>query len=80
MSNVVKLGSVATALAADDLLTVEQLAARLQVSTSWIFEQTRSRARVRHQNKTPFPVIYLSQKKLRFSWTAVSAWILENQA
>jgi predicted DNA-binding transcriptional regulator AlpA len=56
-----------------DLLTPDQLAARLQVSKSWIFEQSRARAKAR--NTHPLPVIRMG-KYLRFSWRAVSEWLL----
>jgi predicted DNA-binding transcriptional regulator AlpA len=55
-----------------DLLTPEQLAERLQVKKSWIFEQTRNRAKVRNQQ--PLPCIRLG-KYLRFSWSQVSEWL-----
>jgi hypothetical protein len=56
-----------------DLLTPSQLAERLQVPTSWVFEQTRARAKVR--NKHPLPCLRLG-KYLRFSWAAVSEWLV----
>jgi hypothetical protein len=59
-----------------DLLTPEELAARLKVSKSWVFEQTRERSKVR--NKSPLPCIRLG-KYLRFSWIQVSAWLIENK-
>lgn len=58
-----------------DILTPEQLAARLQVSKSWVFEQTRNRAKVR--NKNPLPCIRLG-KYLRFSWPDVCAWLRQS--
>jgi len=58
-----------------DLLTPEQLAERLQVPKSWVFEQTRQRAKVR--NKNPLPCIRLG-KYLRFSWVQVCQWMVEN--
>jgi hypothetical protein len=58
-----------------DILTPKQLAERLQVPTSWVFEQTRERAKIR--NKNPLPCIRLG-KYLRFSWIAVCAWMSEN--
>jgi hypothetical protein len=58
-----------------DLLTPEELAGRLKVSKSWVFEQTRDRAKIR--NKNPLPCIRLG-KYLRFSWVAVCAWMSEN--
>jgi hypothetical protein len=58
-----------------DLLTPEQLAERLQVPKSWVFEQTRERAKVR--NKSPLPCIRLG-KYLRFSWIQVCEWMAQN--
>lgn len=58
-----------------DLLTPDELAARLKVPKSWVFEQTRDRAKVR--NKMPLPCIHMG-KYLRFSWAAVSEWLTEN--
>lgn len=58
-----------------DLLTPEQLAERLQVAKSWVFEQTRERAKIR--NKNPLPCIRLG-KYLRFSWVAVCEWMAQN--
>jgi hypothetical protein len=59
-----------------DLLTPEELAARLKVSKSWVFEQTRERSKVR--NKSPLPCIRLG-KYLRFSWVEVSEWLTQNK-
>jgi predicted DNA-binding transcriptional regulator AlpA len=58
-----------------DILTPEQLAQRLQVSKSWVFEQTRNRAKVRSRN--PLPCIRLG-KYIRFSWIAVCEWMAQN--
>lgn len=59
-----------------DILTPEELAARLKVPKSWVFEQTRQRASVR--NKTPLPCIRMG-KYLRFSWVQVSAWLIQDK-
>ncbi len=59
----------------EDLLTPDELAGRLKVPTSWVFEQTRQRAKIR--KKTPLPCIRLG-KYLRFSWVAVCQWMGEN--
>jgi hypothetical protein len=59
-----------------DLLTPEQLAERLQVKKSWIFEQTRNRAKVRHAH--PLPCIRLG-KYIRFSWPHVCEWLEHSQ-
>jgi hypothetical protein len=77
MSAVLKL-ETKPVLMPEDLLTPEQLAERLQVPRSWIFEQTRHRAKVRNKNKPPLPTIRLG-KYLRFSWIAVSEWLVQNQ-
>jgi hypothetical protein len=60
------------ALDPSDLLTVDELAERLKVPRSWVFEQTRERARVR--SESPLPHIHLG-KYLRFSWTSVCEWM-----
>jgi len=59
----------------EDLLTPDELALRLKVSTSWVFEQTRRRAKIR--NKAPLPCIRLG-KYLRFSWPQVCEWMGQN--
>ncbi len=66
------------ALMPEDLLTPEQLADRLQVPPAWVFEQTRKRAKVRNKNKPPLPTIRMG-KYLRFSWIAVSEWLMQNK-
>jgi hypothetical protein len=69
----VTLESTPTIIAPEDLLTPAELAARLKVPLSWIWEQTRERAKDRTEN--PLPVVRLSRKVIRFRWTAVSQWI-----
>ncbi len=59
-----------------DLLTPAELAERLKVSPSWVFEQTRERARIRNRN--PLPCIRLG-KYIRFSWTAVCEWMAQDK-
>ena len=66
------MNSTSAILNPSDLLTPEELAARLKVSKSWVFEQTRNRAKVR--NARPLPCIRLG-KYIRFSWVAVSEWL-----
>jgi hypothetical protein len=61
-----------------DILTPKELAKRLKVQPSWIFEQTRKRAKTRSK-RIPLPVIRLTPKVLRFSWTAVCAWLQQNK-
>lgn len=60
-----------------DLLTPAELAERLKVPKSWVFEQTRGRAKVR--NETPLPYIRLG-KYLRFSWVQVCEWMTQNNS
>lgn len=60
----------------EDILTPEQLAERWQVKLSWIFEQTRTRAKVRSNGRPPLPVHRLGKKILRFYWPEVSEWWL----
>jgi hypothetical protein len=55
-----------------DLLTADELASRLKLPKSWVFEQTRERAKVRC--KSPLPHIHLG-KYLRFSWPQVCEWM-----
>ncbi len=60
-----------------DLLTPQQLADRLQVPASWIYEQTRHRASVR--NRRPLPHLRLG-KYLRFNWPDVCRWLQEQDS
>ena len=69
--------SVAMALTGDrldpgDILTPAELAARLKVGRSWIFERTRRRAKLRDSD--PLPVIRAG-KYLRFYWPEVCQWL-----
>jgi hypothetical protein len=66
-----KLESTPAPIKPEDLLTPAELAARLKVPLSWIWEQTRAR----NKSKDPLPVVRLSPKVIRFRWTAVSQWI-----
>jgi predicted DNA-binding transcriptional regulator AlpA len=56
----------------DQILTPTQVAERLQVKPSWVYEQTRERAEVR--NADPLPHIKLGLY-LRFDWQDVQAWL-----
>jgi hypothetical protein len=66
---------VTDSLRPEDLLTPAELAERLKVSPSWVFEQTRQRAKVR--SKSPLPCIRMG-KYLRFSWPQVCEWLTRN--
>lgn len=60
-------------LEAEDILTPEQLAQRLQVGVNWVYE--KSRARGKHGN--PLPVLRCG-RYLRFSWPDVCEWLRSN--
>ena len=60
-----------------DLLKPEQLAARLQVASSWVYDQSRKRARMR--GKDPLPFIRMG-KYLRFYWPDVAVWLERHKA
>jgi hypothetical protein len=57
---------------ATELLTPEQLASRLKVKSSWIYEQTRRRTGVRDSDPLPYIKMGLY---LRFDWRDVCAWL-----
>jgi predicted DNA-binding transcriptional regulator AlpA len=56
----------------EELLNPAEIAARLKVKPSWVYEQTRVRAGIR--NTDPFPHIKMG-RLLRFDWNDVWAWI-----
>ncbi len=51
-----------------NILTPEELAARLKVGKSWVYEKLRRRQR------NPIPV-YRVGRYLRFNWLAILAWL-----
>jgi excisionase family DNA binding protein len=57
----------------DKLLTVEEVAALLDVSPRSIYEMTSSRGRARSQH--PLPVLRLNSKCLRFRLADIQAWL-----
>jgi predicted DNA-binding transcriptional regulator AlpA len=72
-----KLEATPAIIAPEDLLTPAELAARLKVPLSWIWEQTRERAKDRTEH--PLPVVRLSPKVIRFRWSEISDWIKSKQ-
>jgi predicted DNA-binding transcriptional regulator AlpA len=56
----------------DEILTPTQVAERLQVKPSWVYEQTRERAEIR--NADPLPHIKMG-RYLRFDWKDVLDWL-----
>jgi len=55
----------------EDILTPEELAARLKVRKTWVYEQTRSRSR------NPLPRLCMG-KYLRFDWMKVVERLTES--
>lgn len=58
------------------ILTPEQLAKRLQVQVTFIYENTRARAG--HRTADPLPFIRMG-KYLRFYWPEVEKWLQRRQ-
>jgi hypothetical protein len=58
--------SGATVLLPADILTVAELAERLKVQSSWVYENQRS--------EKPVPALHCG-RYLRFSWPAVCEWL-----
>jgi excisionase family DNA binding protein len=71
----IKLQFVYTGHALDpaNILTPEELAARLKVPESWVYEKTRARCR------NPIPCLRLG-RYVRFDWSAVIAWLQADAA
>lgn len=63
-------------LKSEHILTPEELAERLKVPVTWIYENTRTRATVR--NSDPLPNIRMG-KYLRFYWPEVEKWLERHQ-
>lgn len=55
----------------EDILTPNQLADRLQVGLTWVYENSRARAS-RHGNGLP---VLRCGRYLRFSWPDVCHWL-----
>ena len=58
------------------ILTPEELAERLKVPVTWVYENTRNRAKVR--NADPLPTIRMG-KYLRFYWPEIEKWLERRQ-
>ena len=56
----------------DEILTPHQLAERLQVKPSWVYEQTRERTGVRDADTLPHIKM---GRYLRFDWVDVVGWL-----
>jgi excisionase family DNA binding protein len=55
-----------------EILTPQQVAERLQLPESWVYEQTRNRASVRVADPLPHMKV---GRYLRFKWSDVLAWL-----
>ncbi len=58
------------------LLKPAELADRLKIPVSWVYENTRNRANVR--NSDPLPFLRMG-KYLRFFWPEVEKWLERHQ-
>lgn len=56
----------------EEILTPQEVADRLKVPISWLYEQTRNRARVR--NSDPLPHRKMG-RYLRFVWSEIAEWL-----
>jgi predicted DNA-binding transcriptional regulator AlpA len=65
------MSAMRSAIKADEILTLSQLAERLQVPKSWVYEKTRNRGQF---GKPPMPVLRCG-KYLRFIWPEVEQWL-----
>ncbi len=61
--------STPTPLLPSDIITVEELASRLQCSLHWVYSQMRPK------RSNPLPVMRVGGRMLRFSWAAVCIWM-----
>jgi excisionase family DNA binding protein len=61
-----------TTLRPEDILTPDELATRLKVPKSWVYEKTRSRSR----NRNPLPCLRLG-RYIRFDWARVVEWLIQ---
>jgi excisionase family DNA binding protein len=59
---------VPSILSPADILTPEELAKRLKVPLTWVYEKQRPK------HKNPIPTLRIG-RYLRFNWADVSAWL-----
>jgi hypothetical protein len=59
-----------------DILTPKELAKRLKVDVSWVYEKSRDRGK---DDANPLPVLRCG-RYLRFSWPDVCAWLRSNHS
>jgi hypothetical protein len=56
------------AIPAAEILTPVELAKRLKVPPSWVYDKQRA------HHKDPLPTLHMG-RYIRFDWTAVCAWL-----
>lgn len=61
-------------ISAEEILTVEDLAARLRLPPGWIYEKCRKGG---NHGQAPFPRIKCG-RYLRFVWSDVCRWLRDN--
>jgi len=59
---------ISPGLKSEDILTPEEVAARLKVPESWVYEKTRARCR------NPIPCMRLG-RYVRFDWGSIIKWL-----
>ena len=59
---------ISPGLKPEDILTPEEVAARLKVPESWVYEKTRARCR------NPIPCLRLG-RYVRFNWQSIIKWL-----
>jgi len=59
---------ISPGLKSEDILTPEEVAARLKVPESWVYEKTRARCR------NPIPCMRLG-RYIRFDWQNIIKWL-----
>lgn len=61
-----------TEISVEEILTPKEVAARLKVPVSWLYEQTRNRGRLRSRDALPHRKM---GRYLRFVWSEVVQWL-----
>jgi hypothetical protein len=69
--NAMSTVNTGSTLRPEDILTPAELAKRLRVPLSWVYEKSRARGRF---GDVPLPVLRVG-KYLRFDWRAVTEWL-----
>lgn len=65
-----QVSSVRNAIAPEEILTPEEVALRLRVKVTWVYEKSRTRGK----HGKPLPVLRCG-RYLRFCWSDVCEWL-----